>query len=1327
MNKKKIRKFTSLTFGLGVVSIIPAVLTSCSSISSSLLEEYVPKGTGLNLATGDNYSLTDLTKYSLSTNTGMEAWFKQIVNQAILQWYQRLGGDSSQSSDKAGYARQLSAEKKSINDSYDSAYDSTDGKNTTEKNYLFQQKELDPNGGTEDSWKKQKWLDWASTKLESDLFANLYLSLVDGNGNRVKTTYDALNKALSSNNGTASIADASNNISFKFNKNALKGTSTSSNDNYVNNEYANFQQFIFDQWVQSENPFIINYEKWSYGTPSQGLDTIYNADAIGKTTTSTSTIAGSYAFPYFNTAADNSNYSDVNKFIQFVNSAKSSGIADQNDSNGTYGLTDINKGNFSGDTSASYKLVSNATSYSDLSVSLALGATYLFSTSYTASSTGTSSSSSGNSASTNVDNTSRNKLSKSITTTNTDPFDAITSNFVSTDKSAFKNNSTSVSSSSSTSSDSYIPYTQLSDSLVKNVLSSNAYSLLSSNNSGINAASEKYDTSNGLYTIDAFIPDESNLKNVLFLRDTDGVYAITLDGEAYISKATTLSDAKKRAGNIVLYRYLESKMPSGAVNSSSGLTSIDLLSTLKTFYQNNRDWLIYEYAQSKSTSTASSNNSQSLFDFSFINSNSNAKKVLNDISAYYYILNRYQKIESYQEAVYKAKSTYSSNYGSVANKNGLASQFPYAFTGASVTTTTKDNATSSTIGYYSQLSTLKVEQPSWWSTTSSSSVDWNDPNSSSGIRYTLMNDIANYVSSISISQLTSSFSGFKYSQYIYTDDFFLNQAILAVGSDGNLLGDMIKKNILLSSINGSSSSNKILQNKTYIDSSLYTVSNFIDSSFNGANSSTANGDVSKYINSALSNYFFNSTFDSSANKWVGLKQAYTPSYEYSGTAIQDNSNTSSSASTLQTIKYDDLDTYRKNMWLSSNLTSTATTNDNYINFLTFIATIQYLNANNGEKFMEQLRNKISTTDGSNLSFLVWESSVDKNLDNSTNFATTNTATALADTASNSSFSDAKTLLYGSDGNSVVTNVNNSQSTSYYPNKSNTGTYVDKNNNNSTFTDSSLTANYYTHVSGMHGFQGIETSTSSSNISSVLSNALFTSPSLFSNTTSSGSANNSSNDKTGVLYGIAKDRETLVTNIKSYSSSQVDSLAKLIQKYFNINISSVLNASDESSKQTALIKIVDSNNSQSKETSAQQIPDSAFNPRRGYVNNGQLYKEDNQSVTNVNYGSYVIQLNSDDLKDKSTFISVLQQSFSTNKPSTTPTSTQQTSNQVDGVAKDEVASLYWNLLVQIASDSSVQDVAISNLLSGNKITVYDVRLNNQLGSKWVINYKEQSSS
>ena len=1315
MNKKKIRKFTSLTFGLGVVSIIPAVLTSCSSISSSLLEEYVPKGTGLNLATGDNYSLTDLTKYSLSTNTGMEAWFKQIVNQAILQWYQRLGGDSSQSSDKVGYARQLSAEKKSINDSYDSAYDSTDGKNTTEKNYLFQQKELDPNGGTEDSWKKQKWLDWASTKLESDLFANLYLSLVDGNGNRVKTTYDALNKALSSNNGTASTIDASNNISFKFNKNALKGTSTSSNDNYVNNEYANFQQFIFDQWVQSENPFIINYEKWSYGTPSQGLDTIYNADAIGKTTTSTSTIAGSYAFPYFNTAADNSTYSDVNKFIQFVNSAKSSGIADQNDSSGTYGLTNINKGNFSGDTSASYKLVSNATSYSDLSASLALGATYLFSTSYTTKTT--TSASSSDSTSTGVNNTSRNKLSKSVTTTTNGPFDAITSNFVSTSKDDFKNSSLSTISSSDSSS-TYIPYTQLSDSLVKNVLSNNAYSLLSANNSNTGGNGTKsYSSSNGLYTIDAFIPNETNLKNVSFLRDTDGVYAITLDGEAYISKAATLSDAKKRAGDIVLYRYLESKMPSGAVSSSSGLTSIDLLSTLKTFYQNNRDWLIYEYAQSKSTSSSSSSNdSQSLFDFSFITSNANAKKVLNDISAYYYILNRYQKIESYQEAVYKAKSTYSSNYGSVANKNGLVSQFPYEFINASGITTSK--AVSSTIGYYSQLSTLKVEQPSWWTTTSGSSIDWNDPNSTNGIRSTLMTDIGKYIDTISISQLTSSFSGFKYSQYIYTDDFFLNQAILAVGSDGNLLGDMIKKNILLSSINGNSSStanNNILQNQLYIDSNSYNVSNFKDSS--GGDSNT---DVSKYINSALSNYFFNSTFDSSANKWVGLKQTYSPSYEFSSVSSQDVSTTNSSTSTLQTIKYDDLDTYRRNMWLSSNLTSTATTNDNYINFLTFIATIQYLNANDGEKFMEQLRNKISTNDGSNLSFLVWESSVDKNLDNSTSFATTNTATQTdtTPTSSSSSFSNAKTLLYGFDGKSMVTNVNNSQSTSYYPNKSNTGTYVDKNNNNSTFTDSSLTANYYTHVSGMHGFQGVETSTSSSNISSVLSNALFTSPSLFSNTTSSASSTN--NDKTGVLYGIAKDRNQLKTNIKTYSSSQVDNLAKLIQKYFNIDISSVLNASDESSKQSALIKIVES-------SSSQKIPDSAFTPRRGYVNGGSLYKEDNQSVTNVNYGSYVIQLNSDDLKDKSTFITTLQNTFSNNNPNNSSTTISTTDSSVSSNAKDEAASLYWNLLVQIASDSSVQDVAISSLLSGNKITVYDVRLNNQLGSKWVINYKEQSSS
>ena len=45
---------------------------------------------------------------------------------------------------------------------------------------------------------------------------------------------------------------------------------------------------------------------------------------------------------------------------------------------------------------------------------------------------------------------------------------------------------------------------------------------------------------------------------------------------------------------------------------------------------------------------------------------------------------------------------------------------------------------------------------------------------------------------------------------------------------------------------------------------------------------------------------------------------------------------------------------------------------------------------------------------------------------------------------------------------------------------------------------------------------------------------------------------------------------------------------------------------------------------------------------------------------------------------------------------------------------------------MATDTSIQTSAISNVTSTNKVTVYDIRLNNQLGSRWVLNYKDQSS-
>ncbi|MDE7099616.1 MAG: hypothetical protein K2N99_00155, partial [Malacoplasma sp.] len=359
------------------------------------------------------------------------------------------------------------------------------------------------------------------------------------------------------------------------------------------------------------------------------------------------------------------------------------------------------------------------------------------------------------------------------------PFDLITSNFISTNTDDFKNDS-----SSTSSSDKKVLYTQILDEQVKQILSSAAYSQLSTTGNN----NSNYNSSNGLYVIDAFIPtDNTDLSNVLFLRDDTAVYAIALDGEIYISKATSLTDAKKRAGNIVLFRYLQNKS-----NTNVGF-SIDLPQTLKTFFDDNRDWLITKYAQLETN--------QNLFDFNFLDNN--ALAVLQDLANYAYVSGRYKRIENYEANLFEAKNKYdisdksgfASNYGTKSFFNGLAARYPYPFSAA----ISQEQNKTGEIGHYTALDSLKLENPFGVNDQSLKDIDLNDPYGDKGIYKKLNSDISSYIAGKSFGPLKSNFDGFKYSQYIYTDDFFINQAILAVGNDGNLLSDLIKKNVLLQS------------------------------------------------------------------------------------------------------------------------------------------------------------------------------------------------------------------------------------------------------------------------------------------------------------------------------------------------------------------------------------------------------------------------------------------------------------------------------------------------------------------------------------------------
>ena len=120
----------------------------------------------------------------------------------------------------------------------------------------------------------------------------------------------------------------------------------------------------------------------------------------------------------------------------------------------------------------------------------------------------------------------------------------------------------------------------------------------------------------------------------------------------------------------------------------------------------------------------------------------------------------------------------------------------------------------------------------------------------------------------------------------------------------------------------------------------------------------------------------------------------------------------------------------------------------------------------------------------------------------------------------------------------------------------------------------------------------------------------------------------------------------------------------------------------------------------------------FNRKNQYVG---LYKDTYNTSTQTEYGSYVIQLNQDDLSSIDKLNTAI-------KAVTTVSSTGNGFSTATAMDDAKVADVIMNLVIKAASDSNQQNQALTSILSNRRVNVYDTRLNTQLGAQWASNWK-----
>ena len=739
----------------------------------------------------------------------------------------------------------------------------------------------------------------------------------------------------------------------------------------------------------------------------------------------------------------------------------------------------------------------------------------------------------------------------------------------------------------------------------------------------------------------------------MLLRNSAGVHAITIDGYNYINGSTTATSSlsaaekKKRAGQVVLFRTLYNGLNS---KDSSYSFIIDLQSELKTFYQSNISWLIYLYASSKQDNI--------LFNLNDLNLSENEKNAANAINNFLHEISFYKKVDEYNEALINGKNTYSANYGTSVYENGLAAPWIYSNFSENDANTYDSNKNISF-----QIATTVSSTLNPFSTSSNGQKNYD------GSDFTSLTILDSNLQAL-VNELTTlnlAFEGFKYSQFIYSNSSYVNAALLAYSNEGSNLPNLSKMNYL----------------KKYIGD-FFDFDNLKFSTLNVTyNSKTV--DISKYLNYALSNFFFNSSFDSAQIKWLKLGNDDNQKWD---TRITNN--------TEGTDLNEILQNYKVKLWKSENAVLTSTAIENYFKLYTTVATTKFMVENDFDFFLKQMTSLIGNGEDA---YVVWQNSENKALEKETD--QNNSASALMSASkinrnvNNSYFSS---YIGGYKITNQESNATKSPLTVTYQEELKNSEWTNSSNPNigiySSYQDSAAALTYYSVSNNMSGFLGLQRS-STNNLNSIISNRLFTSPTL------------DNKDLNGILYGYGSDLETVVKVIQNTQTVEgINTIANdLASKLKQNQLKEVAENKTITlkEKKEKLIRAVTNLNASLSSTKV-------FSQRFGILNEGYSTETNNNGLLSdsgqplLQFAAYVIQLSRYDLLSNSDLLKAL--------------SVDQTDTN-----SESAFDILSNLVIQQAVDSSLQDRIINLILvEKGKIKAYDVRLYMFLGVEWILDWK-----
>ncbi|MGL5246390.1 MAG: DUF3713 domain-containing protein [Mycoplasmoidaceae bacterium] len=1091
----KIRKSKALfltTISIGLLSIFSStalLLVSCSATKKDD-ETRIDKGAGNLFAdngkTGsDNISVTlqEVAEDSLFNESSMKKNIEGKIGDIFYKTIEVIAKEN------ATFARDLKNQNKEIDENLKQAEEQLQKSNPSKWEEEFQDTNLDPNGGTKDSFIAIKKNTWALTYLTDKIFEKSLVKVKNGI-TTIKTPQ------------LSDLMNALNTPGWSF---AWEG------ENQLENElYAPIQEFVFKKWLEFEKPMIVNMSLWKYGTPQGGINSIYNSnitptpppeetppEGSGENTLSNrnTDLAGNYSFPYFSESSDNETFSSIEKFNNFVEDSQKTNnyilptIAGVTNN---AGLIDVPQNHT--EDGSTYILAKASNIYETLFPEFAMAALSLY----------------------------YNK------------FQTPGNQFISASNTRNLNNATSVL-----------------DNITKQFISSTPFT--NTNHARIPAAMvDKIINQFGditslrgkdLYSSDAFKIADAFLSNFMMLRNEAGVHAIAIDGYKHIESIANVKEANQKYGDVIIYRHLlsERNLTNFAGNSN---ISINLQSELKTYFTDNKEFILKELFADTSMQTLITK----YFSDNYITTGSQpSKNFYIAMSDYLFNIKNYDKNINVQNKLRSTKEPYSSNFSANAKNNGLASPWIY-------------NQNTST-GFYNITNLYKEIKPTYGSTS---------------YREDYLRAMKSYIIDLAIKPLASTDKTFRFSQMIYSNDFYLNLSIYDyMKNNGSIFGDRIRSEVLGKIVN------------SYFGVNPTEASSFLN--FKGTPSSNLNS-----LNNQLVNIYYGQDFNNkSGNKFIDWTR-------YNTNALSNNAVLTSSQ----------LTSYKRQIYNNSFSINKSDIYTKMFDAFLLASTVNYLlsDTNNdgkiGDIFMESLRDQVIY--GRDFYF-VWSDGLNGKLESDNR---TITSQALLNV------------------NRMSVSDNNNYASKYF---SNSGTLMPSNatediDGDNLYTNSTYgtQSNHYnvmkTSNSGneMIGYVGLQ-SLEKNSLPSIVTEKLFNSQ--------RDGANIASTSK-GVLYQYGT-RAELIAHIEEIKFiSDIETLANNISKELggSFDIDAINKATTIALKKEEFIKQINEPTT---------VPVEAFQKFENYVSEQIL-----PDTGTVNfYGAYAKQINYNDVnKDFITFLS-----------------------------------------------------------------------------------------